>query len=177
MFQFFLEFVHIKAPKSPHLISDPLADLVYKGVGTVGERLGTILLLVASGHGFLVQVHAAHLFPEPAGGIVEDLVTSGSALHFAGNTLAAPITRDFKDSKSGVNVVNGVEHTGEKTTVLDSIVVRRRAGTSPTVSVVAEEGREEKVDQTTESGKDQQVQDESDNVSKSWVFSSMSVAG
>lgn len=110
--------------------------------------------------------------PEPASGIVEDLVTSGSALHFTGNTFAATIPRDLKDGKSGVDVVNGVEHTVKETSILDGIVVRGRAGTSPTVTIVAEEGRQKEVDQTTESGKHQQVQDEGNNISQSWVFSS-----
>lgn len=48
--------------KSPDLITDPLSDLIYKGVGTVRVLGSTIFLLVASGHGILVQVHAAHLF-------------------------------------------------------------------------------------------------------------------
>jgi len=158
----------------PNLISHPLSDLIYKGVGTVGEHGGTVLLLVTSGHGFLVQVHAAHLFPEPASGVIEDLVTSGSALHFAGNTLAATIPRDLKDGKSGVDVVNGVEHTGEETAILDGIVVGGgAAGTSPTMTIVAEEGRQQEVDKTTESGEDQQVQDEGNDVSESWVFSSV----
>jgi len=159
----------------PNLISNPLSDLIYEGVGAVGEHGGTVLLLVTGGHGFLVQVHAAHLFPEPASGVIEDLVTSGSALHFAGNTLAATIPRDLKDGKSGVDVVNGVEHTGEETAILDGIVVGGgRAGTSPTMTIVAEEGRQQKVDQTTESGEHQQVQDEGDDISESWIFSSVS---
>jgi hypothetical protein len=110
--------------------------------------------------------------PEPSGGIVEDLVTTSSSLHFASNSLTASISLDLHDGESGVDVIDGVENSGHKTTILDGIEVggRRRSAPSVTVTVGKEWGQQH-VDETTESGQNQEVQDKSDDISQSWVVS------
>jgi len=112
-----------------------------------------LLLLNSNNHLFFNQA-----LPEPSSGIVEHLITSSSALHFASNTFSASLSRDFHDGESCVNVVNAVQNSGQESVIFEGTVVWRAAGTSPSATmVVTQEWRQEQIHETAESSQNQKI--------------------